>query len=106
MAQEIRWLPGPDWSQQVSLDGRVYQLRARYNVTSDRWFLDIRTRSGSPLLLGVKLVRGELLLRLHPDERLPLGELFIAGSAEPNRNNMGEDARLIYLTAEDVANAV
>jgi hypothetical protein len=106
MAQEIRWLPGPDWSQQASLDGRVYQLRARYSVTSGRWLLDIRSRNGTPLVLGIRLVRGDALLRLHPDPRLPPGELFIAGSADPNRENLGTDSRLIYLTADEVANAV
>lgn len=101
MTLEIPFPSGPAWSMELTLDGRVYTMRGKYNTRSDQWVVDILSRERQPLLLGLRLVLNYPLLLANYDERLPRGQLFVvdpAGSAnaDPGRLDFKDRLRLVY----------
>lgn len=103
MARVIQFPDAPEWQQSVSLDGRTYTLRARYNVVSEQWSMDILTRNKSLLVGGIRLVRGVRLMSQFNDDRLPPGDFAVIG--EGKNGGLGcfcfreGRAQLLYLEA-------
>ena len=103
MAVRIPWPNGAAWRQTIALEGAIYQLRARWNEIGDCWVMDIATRDNTPLVNGIKITGGVLLTARHADRRLP-GGYFVVVSNEacgctPGRDDMRDNARLIYVPA-------
>lgn len=97
----INTLPYPDTSQDVDLEGVVYNLRFRWAERTEEWHLDLRDAEGDPILLGIKLVTLYPLLRNYRHLVVPPGELFFVDnkdeSARPTLDGMGERFKLIYI---------
>lgn len=104
MSEPVRipWPDGAAWRQFVTLDGRAYQLAARWNEIAEAWFLDISTRGGEPLLTGAKITGGVLIGARLADPRLPPGYFVVIENplcgCTPRRDEMAEAARLIYVS--------
>lgn len=87
--------------QETALDGTTYQLLFRWNAREEVWYLTISDMDDVVLAAGLKLVSGAALLRHLTDfDTRPPGELFFDGVA--TRDNLGTEARLIYLDAAEV----
>lgn len=99
----IPWQNGPRWRAEVTLDGEPYIVRAAYNVESQAWTLGLYTLSDDPIVLGIKLVKGQpLLAQTRRDNSIP-GELVVVGEGLPTRGNMGDGCNLIYVTGAELA---
>lgn len=102
-AFRIPWPDGAAWQQTIALDRRIYRLTARWNETADAWFVDIALRDGTALLNGAKIVQGVLIGARIADNRLPPGYFVVVANdacgCTPRRDDMAENARLIYVSA-------
>jgi hypothetical protein len=94
---------------QVVLDGVSLSLEFRWNARAEAWYLDILTAEGDLIAAGRKLViDAPLMLRgwRDSDDRLPLGNLFVADTTStgtrPGRYDLGDRVRLYYLDEEGV----
>lgn len=105
MAQVIPVDPSlPSWRQQTELDGVLYELSFSWNDRDGSWFLTVRTVDGETISAGMRLVPNWPLLRKVRHEDRPPGELmvFVGGGQGITRENLGEDAVLAYIPAEDL----
>lgn len=65
-----------DQTVTTTLDGTTYQLRFRWNGRLSRWFFDLSTAAGTPLIQGKLLAVGaDLLRQIRHDDRAPQGFL-------------------------------
>ena len=99
----IPWQNAIAFQQQVTLDGRLYSLRLRFNGESGHWSMDISDRNREPLVTGIRLAKGQALLYACRAIGLPRGDFFVIGNGMPTRENMGDGLQLIYLELPDDA---
>lgn len=82
----------------ISLVGTLYQLRAKWNIRDDSWYLDIRDETGEAILLGIRLVLGSEVGRRCADERYPAGRFEVIDTSgedvEAGLDDFGEDRRV------------
>lgn len=90
----------PAYEFQVELEGRIYILGFRFNTRANRWFMDIKDQSQTPIIMGILVQQGVPLTRYYVREALPPGNFWAidqTGEAkEPDRENFGVDLILIY----------
>lgn len=90
----------PSFSYQVQLDGTIYTLRYTFNDRMGKWFLDLRTEIGDPIVEGIPIVSDWDLFGRFRDDRLPPGNLFAFDtsglSVDPGRYDLGERVSMIY----------
>ncbi|SRR6266705_2199285 len=95
-----------DYSEQVLLDGALYGLRFRWNHRADAWFMDVFDSTGSPLIMGRRLVVGLPLLRQHHALPSPTGEMLMFDTANTDRNpaltDLGTRVLTMYVTAAEL----
>ena len=103
--QIIKFPDAPEWTQKVRLDGKSFKLRARWNTSSLAWSLDLLTSGSDAIVTGIRILRGQAMLRQFQDARLPEGDLFAydtgARSGEYLDFTEGR-AKLSYITASEV----
>jgi hypothetical protein len=77
-SQTVLTVPGnPNYTLRTRFDGRDFNLKFLWNEREERWYLDIRTDSDLPIVMGIKLITNRPLLRFYKfDARLPPGELY------------------------------
>lgn len=88
------------FDQQVELDGRVYDLRFRWNARDGHWFMDVG-RDGQTVLYGIKLVHvDDFLSQVRRVEELPPGRLYVVDldglDRDPDDENFGDRVLLRY----------
>lgn len=92
-----------DFEQFTELDGREFIMRFRYQSKDDAWYLDISDHDETPLVMGLKIVLGVLLLRPYQaDVRLPPGDLFAlapSGGGDPGAGALGSRVLVVYESA-------
>jgi hypothetical protein len=102
-AVRIPWPTGPSWQATVALDRRSYRIAGRWNGEAGAWFFDLATIDNVPLMTGAKIVQGVLIGARLADNRLPPGYFVVVGNdacgCTPGRDDMAENARLIYVSA-------
>lgn len=76
MLFEIPFTPKPFSEVTVNLSGRRVTIVYKFNVRSMAWFLDLYDASEEPIVLGVKVVSGNLLWRHRYLPNLPTGSLW------------------------------
>lgn len=94
----------PDQQFATVFDGQRVTIRLRYNVTWDRWSLDLSI-DDLPVLQGRKIVTGVDLLKPF---NLGVGIIFAAAvtpGAVPNKDSLPNGTVRIYQTTEDEINA-
>lgn len=100
--RRIKFFNAIDWVQDVELEGRVYTLRAKYNVRQDTWHMDIDTVDGVAILRGLRLVvNWPLLYPFRYKSELPPGELFVLrvgedATTDPMRDSFQTGLALYY----------
>lgn len=102
----LNWPDGPRWVMSVTLDRRVFTLRASYNTRMKTWTLDLITGDDEHLLSGVRVVKGYALLPGWRDERFPAGQLFAVSPGnrsrhDPRRDAFDDDFRLVYVEPDE-----
>lgn len=91
------------FTQQVELDGKVYDLLFKYNARESRWYMTI-ARNDVTLLSGLKLVHGsDLLSQFKYVEDIPKGLLAIVDLnslyADPDADTLGQTVVMRYTDA-------
>ena len=107
--QVIPVIDANDSLTEVELEGRTYFLRLSWNSEAELWVLGIENANNEIIIAGIALVVDTPLLSQYRHLALPPGD-FVALSSDGNEVISREDlpagdVALIYLTAEDVANA-
>ena len=96
------------WTQRTALDGVDYLLTFRWSQREGHWLLDVATAEASPIVSGLALVVGSLLLVGVVDARRPAGQLVAvdttgANDADPAFDDLGTRFVLTYVTAAELA---
>lgn len=111
MAEQIRVrFERPEGEVRKWLDGRLYAFRFRWNTREQVWVVSIFTAEGDPIVQGLAVVPGVNLLRQVVSADAPPGAL-VAVDTRGTGQRAGRDdlvrnvVVLVYLTAEEVANA-
>lgn len=103
---EITIFNNSAFTQQVTLDGSIYQVSLIWNGRDDAWFISFAEQDGTPILDALKIVPGYELIRRFKDSRLPPGALLTADMTDtgdyPTRDNLGVDVKLVYMTEAEV----
>jgi hypothetical protein len=90
----------PAFTFQTDLDGTTYTFKFRYNSRMDRWAFDILTANEAPIVSGVLVVTGTLLLERFSDPRLPQGDMFVLNKADenasPGRDDLQKNVFILY----------
>lgn len=110
MAIQLPTLAGREWYEfRITLDGVKYTVELRWNARSNRWTFSLRTRDGEPLLVGRRVVVGMPLLMRGTDPRMPPGDIIAVDQAgldaDPGRDDLGSRVLLMYVTANELAEA-
>lgn len=93
------------YSQQVDLDGSVFQIDLHFNERWGRWVLDILDADAAPLLMGIPLLEGFPLTTKFVGRisGFPLGEFLVLDETGqgriPDRSTLGGDVKLFYREA-------
>lgn len=95
------------FTEQVTLEDIIYNLRFRYNAALDRYYLDLNDATDAPILSGIKLVCNTLLNRFSKDERNPTGyltcqSLVASDQSPPSFGQLGQRVRLYYATLAEL----
>lgn len=96
-------LPGEsDQRATLSLDGRLYLIRWRWNARGRFWVFDLRTDASAPLALGlVARIGVPLIASRRSKVGMPPGEFFVVnteGDADPTLDNFGTTCRALYVS--------
>lgn len=90
----------PAFTFQTDLDGTTYTFKFRYNSRMDRWAFDILTANEDPIVSGVLVVTGTLLLERFSDPRLPQGDMLVLNKADenasPGRDDLQKNVFILY----------
>ncbi|PHP66554.1 hypothetical protein CSC94_12760 [Zhengella mangrovi] len=74
------------------INGKRVSIRLRYNVSTDRWTMDLAV-SSTPVLEGRKIVPGVDLLGAFD---LGLGIIFVSGEAAPRYSDLINGTAILY----------
>ena len=90
----------PAFTFQTDLDGTTFSFKFRYNSRMDRWAFDILTANNEPIVSGVLVLTGTLLLERFSDPRLPQGDMFVLNKEDenvsPGRNDLQKNVFILY----------
>lgn len=110
----MQYVPPPTTAferQVTALDGVNYTLEWRYMQRQDRWFLNLASSDGTPLVNGIKIVCGFPLLAFCRRPGMPTGNLIALplaaddsppGFAELGDGSDGRRVVLLYLSADEI----
>lgn len=86
----------------VSLSGTIYKMRLTFCAAAQYWLLDIADADGNPIVNGIPLVTGALLLNQYAYLGFP-GNLYVSNSPDPDAipgwGDLGVNAQLCYKPA-------
>jgi len=87
----------------IDLDGSTYQLTFSLNGRANRWSMNIADAEGNPLVEGIRLLNDIILNAQFVNDALPPGDFLIIDvtgeDKVPNKDNLGDDLRLVYSEA-------
>ncbi len=91
----------PNYSIEVTLDGRVFRLLFKFNGRDQAWYLDLFDADDVLLRSGIRIVNDWLLFRLWQTETRPEGDsMAIAQGADTSiagLQDLGERVLLTYI---------
>lgn len=89
-------------TQRVDLDGTTYRLTFTWRARVQGWYLDIYTRSGEPVAVGLRINPRWSPTSAASDERLPEGLLVVRGYDGYKREDLGDELEVDYITLEEL----
>lgn len=96
-----------EFTQSVELDGSTYLLRFSYSERSSSWYLSVYFQQDGttlvPISEGITVVVNFPLLAgvTHADR--PAGEFMVRAAADPNYEQLGTFAELLYCDADELS---
>ena len=105
----IYWIPTStrlsDYTQTVRLGGADYRIRLAWAERERRWFFDLWTGDGTPLVAGKKVVADRCLNRLVTSALGPPGGIWCFDTtdegSDPDLRDLGTRCLLFYVDDED-----
>jgi len=95
-------IPNPNYTGTKVLDGNNYSIRVRWNVHTEKWYMDLKGLNNSVDIRGMALLGGKDLLA--PYGYLSLGELWLIDNSganeDPNFADIGGRFTLEYTPKE------
>lgn len=92
---------------QTILELQVYGFEMSWNQRYERWSMTLLTSNDVPLVEGVPVMSGPVVLEQYVYEGMPPGKIvFVDTSGEdidPGRNDLGDRVRMFYITSDDEA---
>lgn len=87
----------------LALDGITYRFRWVYLRRIDGYLAHLRTREGTPLRLGQRVISAASLFESHGDPRFPPGRFVVTGQdvGLPTRGELGAGVQVLYFPAEE-----
>ncbi len=107
MSAKIIDTPSGDYfyAEQVNLDGATYTIGFYWNVRASAWFFDIDDPSGNPIVHGLRVTAGRILLRQSVNPAQPPGQFYIydtsGGDVDPGINDLGTRVLVVYIPITD-----
>ena len=100
--EEIPTYTDPYQSLDISIGGKAYTVKLRWNYSFSFWVIDILSRDREEILRGVKLVKNTPLVNRFGLSQLPLyGDIACIDlghdSEEPTLDGLGERFKLLYV---------
>lgn len=92
----------------TTLEQETYRIKLNWSNKEDAWYFNLYDRFSNPLILGHKLLYGNLILgKHHANASVPQGEfLLLKGiSGEPTRpsfKSVSEGDTLYYITSDEL----
>jgi len=90
----------PAYDIQTELDGILYTLGFSYNARAGYWVMDISDANENPILMGVRIISGWLLINRFVMDALPKGDFFVFDTSgkniDPTQDNFGTTTLLMY----------
>lgn len=91
-------------------DGDIYRLRFRWNpratASAGGWMIDLRSKSGTPIVLGLRCVLTDDLWALFKHLDVPPGQLAIVrkdgAETDPNQSDLGNAVQFEYTPEGEV----
>jgi len=98
------------WTCQVELENAVYGVYISWNTRAAGWFMELRDATGTPLLSGIRLEPGVLLINRYrvTVPGLPIGDFWVMdtenapATATLSFANLGERFLLVYTYQETI----
>lgn len=103
MAQQLTLYPQlPASRQTVTLGGERFQLRFVWKERMSCWYMDVRTQTGGPLALGLRVSPlWSPLLGLKP-EGGPTGHFYVRGHDGYAREDLGDTLLIRYYEESEI----
>ena len=102
--KEIILTDKPEQLFSIAINKIVYSCRVLYNTRSNSWSIDISSGT-EDILMGVPLVSGVDIIGQHI---LDWGLMFVVNTSDlnkdPGREDIGNGAKLMLLTEEEIKN--
>lgn len=99
----------PSYSQQITLEGVIYEIGFTWNTRANAWFMDIG-RDNLPLVSGIKIVDSYELISRFANYKLPPGILLSMDLGSIGRiplfDELGTQVKLAYLTESEAENGI
>lgn len=90
----------------ITLGDRRFGVRVYWREELGRWFFDLETRNGDPILVGRVIAPGEWLTRGLVDERRPNGQIRVwdtSGTYEPpSFDELGARVLLLWVPRSEI----
>jgi len=94
------------FTENVTIEGKVYELEFLWNHRCEYWTVTVRDGAGTDLITGVKVVLGFDIFKRYSKTNIPTG-LFIAirdgaSKAKIALDELGNTANIYYLTEAEI----
>lgn len=91
---------------QTTLELTVYSFRFKWNARMERWSMSIYNDVGEPLVEGIPVFAGPLVMEQYVYDGLPPGIIVFVDSTgeniDPGRNDLGDRVRMFYITSDEL----
>lgn len=103
----IAFDPTLPWQiQRATLDDVEYLLVLSWNTRDSRWYLEVQSSGGTPIVSGIAIVVDYPLLDRFGYSTLPPGRLIAVDTTDGGeiaaQEDLGTRVQLVYLTLEEV----
>jgi len=92
------------YEQRVTLDGVAFVMRLAWAERERRWFMDLETADGTPVMTGRKVVADRPLTERLTTPLRPAGDLWCVDRSgegrDPDLRDLGGRCLLLYVDAE------
>ncbi len=97
---------GARFSFATELEAVAFTIEFRWNDRDSGWYMQIGDSDGTPLISGIKVVTGILLLGRATSKLLPKGDFMAIDTAgtmtDPAFEDLGRRVQVVYITSAEL----